>query len=85
MCRNITALRGLEPVVTSEEVEDAARQFIRKVAGLRSTSHMARDDVQRAIEVIARTTHELLVNLPAPRTAPEGPPGRRRIVGSKEV
>ena len=34
MCRNITTLRGLEPVATPEEIEAAARQYVRKVSGV---------------------------------------------------
>ena len=34
MCRNITELRGLEPAATREEIEAAARQYIRKVTGV---------------------------------------------------
>ena len=34
MCRNITELRGLEPPATREEIEAAARQYIRKVTGI---------------------------------------------------
>jgi len=38
MCRNITTLRGLEPGATPEEIEAAARQYVRKVSGVQSTS-----------------------------------------------
>ena len=34
MCRNITELRGLEPAATAEEIEAAARQYVRKVSGV---------------------------------------------------
>jgi hypothetical protein len=34
MCRNITTLRGLEPPATSEEIEAAARQYVRKISGV---------------------------------------------------
>ena len=34
MCRNITELRGLEPPATRDEMEAAARQYIRKVTGI---------------------------------------------------
>ena len=78
MCRNITILRGLEPPATAEEIEDAARQFVRKVGGLQSTSLMMRDDVRDAVEEIARATQSLIDSLPARRAAPPGPPGRRR-------
>jgi hypothetical protein len=38
MCRNITTLRGLEPEATDEEIEAAARQYVRKVSGVQKTS-----------------------------------------------
>lgn len=85
MCRNITVLRGLEPPASASEIDDAARQFIRKVAGLHSTSQLARDDVRHAIDQIARATSELLAQLPAPRRVPPGPPGRRRRDGSDKI
>ena len=34
MCRNITELRGLRPAATAEEIEAAARQYVRKISGL---------------------------------------------------
>jgi hypothetical protein len=83
MCRNITILRGLEPPASDTEIEDAARQFVRKVAGLQSSSQMAREDVRRAVEQIARVTHDLLTTLPARRGTPPGPPGRWRHVDSE--
>ncbi|MDE3081894.1 MAG: DUF2277 domain-containing protein [Acidobacteriota bacterium] len=78
MCRNITILRGLEPPATSQEIEDAARQYVRKVAGLQSAAQMERPEVTDAIAIIARATSDLLASLPARRVAPPGPPGRRR-------
>lgn len=78
MCRSITILRGLEPAATAGEIEDAARQFVRKVAGLQSTSQMARDDVRHAIEQITLTTQELLLSLPPRRSVPPDPPRRGR-------
>ena len=38
MCRNITTLRGLEPHATHEEIEAAARQYVRKISGVQKTS-----------------------------------------------
>ena len=78
MCRNITILRGLEPPVTREEIDDAARQFVRKVAGLQSASQMECAEVVEAISRIAQVTGDLLSSLPARRVAPPGPPSRRR-------
>src|SRR3569623_667937 len=42
MCRNITALRGLDPEATPEEIEAAALQYVRKVGGLTSISAATR-------------------------------------------
>jgi hypothetical protein len=46
---------------------------------------MARDDVRHAIDLVAHATHELLASLPAPRSAPLGPPGRWRSVDLDEI
>jgi hypothetical protein len=78
MCRNITDLRGLEPPASAQEIHDAARQFVRKVAGLQSPTQMARDDVTSTIEQIAVVTRGLLESLPPRRSVPAGPPGRWR-------
>ena len=78
MCRNITILRGIEPPATPREIEDAARQFVRKVCALTTPGQLARPDVQRAIGLITSATEELLVELPARRAVAAGPPSRRR-------
>jgi hypothetical protein len=77
MCRNITVLRSLEPPATPDEIEDAARQYIRKIAGLQSPSQLDRDDVVAAITGVAQLTAQLLDSLPPRRRAPQGPPRRR--------
>jgi hypothetical protein len=79
MCRSITPLRGLEPPATAEEVESAARQYVRKVAAISTAGQMATPAVERAIERIAAATHELLADLPPRRQPPAVlPPLRRR-------
>ena len=79
MCRNITPLRGLEPPATAEEVESAARQYVRKVAAVSTAGQMAQPAIERAIERIAAATTELLAELPARRNPPAVvPPLRRR-------
>jgi hypothetical protein len=79
MCRNITPLRGLEPPATADEVESAARQYVRKVGGITTAGQMASPAVERAIERIAAATTELLAELPARRNPPAVvPPLRRR-------
>ena len=79
MCRNITPLRGLEPPATSEEVESAARQYVRKVASVTTATQMASPEIERAIERIAQATADLIAELPARRRPPPVvPPLRRR-------
>ncbi len=86
MCRNITALRGLEPPATDEEIAAAALQFVRKVGGLTSVSDRNADAVARAVEQIAATTTELLAELPARRSPPKTvPPLRRPEVRAREA
>jgi hypothetical protein len=79
MCRNITTLRGLEPPATTEEIEAAARQYVRKVSGVRQVSGVTAAPFELAVERIAAATTELLATLP-PRQAPprSEPPLRRR-------
>jgi hypothetical protein len=83
MCRNITILRGLEPVATRIEIEAAARQYVRKVGGLRTTSRLTEDAFERAARKIADATEELLTALPPRQQAPRSEPPLRRIEARK--
>jgi hypothetical protein len=79
MCRNITPLRGLEPPATADEIESAARQYVRKVASVTSAQQMALPAVERAIERVAAATADLLAEMPPRRQPPAVlPPMRRR-------
>jgi hypothetical protein len=79
MCRNITTLRGLDPEATTEEVEAAARQYVRKVSGVQSTSVHTEEAFERAVTVVAEATAALLASLPPRRQPPPTlPPLRRR-------
>jgi hypothetical protein len=79
MCRNITTLRGLQPEATTEEMEAAARQYVRKVSGVQSSSARTTEAVERAVHKVFLATAELLAELP-PRQQPPPtlPPLRRR-------
>ena len=79
MCRNITTLRGLEPSATVEEIEAAARQFVRKVSGVQSSSPRTDEAFERAVETVARATTELLAELPPRRQPPPTLPPLRRL------
>jgi hypothetical protein len=81
MCRNITTLRGLEPQATAEEIEAAARQYIRKISGVQKTSVHTEAAFEEAVRKVTAITTALLVELP-PRQQPPPtlPPLRRRNV-----
>ncbi|WP_273654740.1 DUF2277 domain-containing protein [Cellulomonas fimi] len=78
MCRNITTLRGLEPPATTEEIEAAARQYVRKVTGVQTVSDATRDPFEAAVAEIAAITARLLDELPARRQPPATVPPLRR-------
>lgn len=78
MCRNITELRGLEPVATAEEIDAASRQYIRKVSGITKVSDANRDAFEAAVAEVAATTTRLLAALPARRQPPPTVPPLRR-------
>jgi hypothetical protein len=79
MCRNITTLRGLDPEATAEEIEAAARQYVRKVSGVQSTSDNTAPAFDLAVRKVAQATTALLAELPPRRQPPPTlPPMRRR-------
>ena len=78
MCRNITELRGLEPVATAEEIEAAARQYIRKVSGITRPSDANVEVFEAAVAEVTATTTRLLAELPQRRQPPKTVPPLRR-------
>src|SRR5260370_26020758 len=78
MCRNITTLRGLEPAATSEEIDAAARQYVRKVSGVQSASGRTREQFERAVALGAEATRGLQAELPPRQQTPQSltPPRR---------
>ncbi len=79
MCRNITELRGLEPPATSEEIEAAARQYVRKVSGITHPSSANAEAFEAAVAEVAATTTRLLDALPPRRQPPKTSPPLRRL------
>ena len=74
MCRNIKQLYNFEPHATSDEVRDAATQFVRKISGFHKPSAANEVVFNRAIEDIAHASHHLLEDLvtqAAPRNRDE--------------
>ena len=78
MCRNITELRGLEPAATDEEIEAAARQYIRKVSGIARPSAANVDAFEAAVAEVTATTTRLLSELPQRKQPPKTVPPLRR-------
>jgi len=84
MCRNITTLRGLEPAASPEEVQAAARQYVRKVSGVSSVTPRTSESFEKAVEAIARITTELIAELPPRQRPPTTVPPLRRLAASRD-
>ncbi|MEU6859862.1 DUF2277 domain-containing protein [Glycomyces sp. NPDC046736] len=70
MCRSIRTLFNLEPPATSEEVNAAALQYVRKLSGSTHPSQANQEAFDRAVAAVAAATQELmdtLVTSAAPR------------------
>ena len=78
MCRNITILRGLQPAATAEEIEAAARQYVRKVSGVQSVSAANEEPFELAVRRVTEATTELLATLPPRKQPPTTVPPLRR-------
>jgi hypothetical protein len=78
MCRNITELRGLEPAATAEEIEAAARQYIRKVSGVTRPTAANAEAFETAVAEVTAITTRLLDSLPPRKQPPKTVPPLRR-------
>lgn len=63
MCRNIRQLHNFDPPATSQEVHDAALQYVRKVAGTTKPSKANEAAFDHAVAEIAHITQHLLDDL----------------------
>jgi hypothetical protein len=79
MCRNITTLRGLEPPATPEEIEAAARQYVRKISGVQKTSDRTEAAFEVAVRKVTAASEELLATLPPRQQPPPTVPPLRRL------
>ncbi len=64
MCRSIKRLRTPEGSASEAEIEEAARQFIRKISGMRRPSAKNEAPFERAVAEVAATAAGLLDQLP---------------------
>ncbi|MDX6481308.1 MAG: hypothetical protein QOG85_1818 [Gaiellaceae bacterium] len=63
MCRNIKVLYNFDPPTSSEEIEAAALQYVRKVSGMTKPSQANEEAFNRAVHDIAHITQHLLDDL----------------------
>jgi hypothetical protein len=60
MCRNIRVLHNFEPPATTDEVQAAALQYVRKVSGAAKPSAANQAAFDKAVAAVASATQELL-------------------------
>jgi hypothetical protein len=63
MCRNIRTLYNFEPAATSEEIQLASLQYVRKVTGFHHPSKANEAVFLAAVEQVASATGSLLAAL----------------------
>ena len=63
MCRNIKTLFNFDPPVTTEEVEAASLQFVRKISGFTKPSQANEAAFLAAVDEIAAISTRLLRSL----------------------
>lgn len=68
VCRSIKTLRN-EPRLSSEDIEAAALQYVRKVSGYHRPSQANKPAFDTAVAEIAHATHKLLGGLVTRKTA----------------
>jgi hypothetical protein len=78
MCRNIKTLHNFDPPATSEEIQAAALQYVRKVSGSTKPSKANEAVFLRAVDEIAHITHHLLEDL-----VTAAPPRDREVEAAK--
>jgi len=70
MCRSIKVLRRAGEVVTPEELDAAALQFVRKIAGTRKPSKVNQAAFERGVREVSEASRRLLEAMDTPRPKP---------------
>lgn len=78
MCRNIRPLHNFEPPATGDEVQAAALQYVRKVAGVSRPSTANQAAFDHAVAEVAAATRVLLDQL-----VTKAPPRDREVEAEK--
>jgi hypothetical protein len=63
MCRNIRTLHNFDPPATDEEIEAAALQYVRKLAGTTRPSKANEAAFAHAVDEVAAASRRLLASL----------------------
>jgi hypothetical protein len=78
MCRNIRTLYNFEPAATTEEVQAAALQYVRKISGFNKPSKVNEEAFNRAVDAVAHASMHLLADLQT-----SAPPKDREVEAAK--
>jgi hypothetical protein len=78
MCRNIRTLHNFEPAATSEEIGDAALQYVRKISGSTKPSQANEDVFNQAVAEVTAATQRLIEAL-----VTSAPPKDREVEAAK--
>ena len=78
MCRNIRPLANFEPPVTSDEIQAAALQYVRKISGTTKPSQANTEAFERAVAEVAAASARLLGEL-----VTTAPPKDREVEAAK--
>jgi hypothetical protein len=78
MCRNIRPLANFEPPVTSDEIQAAALQYVRKISGTTKPSRVNAEAFERAVAEVAAASARLLDEL-----VTTAPPKDREVEAAK--
>ena len=78
MCRNIRTLHNFQPAATSEEIQAAALQYVRKVSGSTKPSQANQEAFDHAVHEVAHITRHLLDAL-----VTNAPPKDREVEAQK--
>lgn len=86
MCRSIKTLFNFEPPATEQEIQEASRQFVRKLSGFAAPSKANEAAFERAVAQVAASARELIAELvttaPAKSREVEAAKARARFLRS---
>ncbi len=80
MCRSIHTLYNSQPPATLEEIQAAARQYVRKISGYSKPSRVNETAFLQAVEEVSAASQKLLASLQT--SAPPRP--RQQLAGKRE-